>query len=164
MNMIGFNKNKNYLPRRVDLFSEVGRDLDQVFNEIFGTPFYYKNGKKRGGHPLLDAVRSKNKLIFQYAVPGVKLDDLNIEISKDEQGSLLSVYGKLSSNYTHKENDYQIRELSSQEFRRVIRLPEDVVEDDPEANLRDGILTLVFNTKSNEDVVENSVKKISIKS
>lgn len=154
------------LPRRVDLFSEVGRDLDQVFNEVFGTPFFYgKNGKngKKGGYPLLDAIRSKDTLTLQYTVPGVKLEDLNIEVSKDEQGNLLSVFGKLSSNYTYEEESYQIRELSSQEFRRVIRLPEDVLEDDPKATLKDGILSLVFKTRV-ENNLENKVKKIAITS
>lgn len=152
---------KKYLaPRRIDLFSEVSRDLDAVWNEIFGGPFL--NGKKSKGYPLLDAVRLENALVLQYTVPGVKLEDLSVEVSKDEQGKLLTVSGRLSSDYTHQEKTYQIRELSSQEFRRVIRLPEDVVDEEPDAVLRDGVLKLTFKTNLAEP--EPSVKKLKIKS
>lgn len=158
MNLI---KKSILAPRRIDLFSEVGRDLDQVFNEVFGAP--YLNGKKSKGYPLLDVVRSEGNLTFQYAVPGVKLEDLNIEISEDqEKAKILSVSGKLSSDYAYKDDFYHIRELSSQEFRRCIRLPEDVLSEDPIATLKDGVLRLVFKTQSNVEP-EPSVKKIQIK-
>lgn len=153
--------NKKYLaPRRVDLFSEVGQDLDKVFNEVFGAPFL--NGRKSKGYPLMDALRTDDSLILQYTVPGVRLEDLSVEVSKDEQGRLLSVAGRLSNEYVHNEKEYQIRELSSQEFRRVIRLPEDLLDDEPDALLRDGVLRLTFKTNLVEP--EPSVKKLKIKS
>lgn len=160
MHLINFKKN-GLAPRRVDLFSEVGRDLDQVFNEVFGAPFL--NGRKSKGYPLLDAVRSDGLLTLQYTVPGVKLEDLSVEVSKDDQGRFLTVSGRLSSDYTHKESEYQIRELSSQEFRRVIRLPEDIVDEEPEAILKDGLLRLVFKTEESIEP-ELKVKKLRIKS
>lgn len=160
MNLIN-NINKKYLaPRRVDLFSEFGQDLDKVFNEVFGAPFLY--GRKSKGYPIMDAVRTEDALVLQYTVPGVKLDDLSVEVSKDEQGRLLSVSGRLSNDYTHQDKNYQIRELSSQEFRRIIRLPEDVLDEEPEAVLKDGILKLTFKTNSIEP--EPSVTKLKIKS
>lgn len=157
MNLI---KNGYLAPRRIDLFSEFGQDLDKVFNEVFGAPFL--NGRKSKGYPLLDAVRTDNSLVLQYTVPGVKLDDLSVEVSNDEQGKLLTVSGRLSSDYTHKEAEYQIRELSSQEFRRIIRLPEDVIDEEPDAVLKDGVLKLTFKTSLAEP--EPSVKKLKIKS
>lgn len=148
-------------PRRVDLFSEVSRELDHMFNEVFAAPFFA--GKKSKGYPLLDAIRSDGKLTLQYAVPGVKIEDLDVEITQDDQGKILTVSGKLSTDYSHKEENYAIRELSSREFRRVIRLPEDVTNEEPEANLKDGVLRLVFNTISKEQEVQQ-VKKLRIKS
>jgi HSP20 family protein len=148
-------------PRRVDLFSEVSRELDHVFNEVFAAPFFA--GKKSKGYPLLDAIRSDKKLTLQYTVPGVKPEDLDVEVTKDEQGKIVTVSGKLSVDYSHKEDNYAIRELSSREFRRVIRLPEDVTDEEPDALLKDGILKLVFNTSSKEQEVQQ-VKKLRIKS
>lgn len=153
---------KKYLaPRRIDLFSEFGQDLDKVFNEVFGAPFL--NGRKSKGYPLMDAIRTDDALVLHYTVPGVKLEDLNVEITRDEQGKLLTISGKLSNDYTFKDVDYQIRELSSREFSRLIRLPEDVIDDEPQAVLKDGILKLIFKTKI-EVEPEVSVKKVKIKS
>jgi HSP20 family molecular chaperone IbpA len=160
MNLINYRKN-GLAPRRVDLFSEFSRDLDQVFNEVFGAPLL--NGRKSKGYPLLDAIRTEGSLTLQYTVPGVRLEDLVVEISKDDQGKLLTVSGRLSSDYRHKESDYQIRELSSQEFRRVVRLPEDVLDVEPEAILKDGLLKLIFKTNLQNEP-EPSVKKLKIKS
>lgn len=154
------SRTKYLVPRRIDLFSELSKDIDHLCNEVFGSS--YLNGKKSKGYPAVDAIRSEDELVFNYAVPGVKLKDLNVEVHHDEQGSLLSVSGRLSSNYKYNEDNYQIRELSSQEFRRVVRLPDDVTEDDPQAELKDGILKLTFKTLQ-KDNLENSVKKITIK-
>lgn len=163
MNLIKNNYNgyKGLAPRRIDLFSEFSKDLDQVFNEVFGAPIL--NGRKSKGYPLLDAIRTENKLILHYTVPGVRLEDLSVDITEDaDKSKILTVSGKLSSDYSHKEGDYQIRELSSQEFRRCIKLPEDVVEDEPDATLKDGVLKLIFKTKLEEES-QPLVKKINIK-
>lgn len=151
----------NLAPRRVDLFSEVSRELDHMFNEVFAAPFFA--GKKSKGYPLMDAIQGDGVLTLQYTVPGVKLEDLDVEVTRDDQGRLLTVSGKLSEEYTHQEESYAIRELSSREFRRVIRLPEDVTEDEPQAVLKDGVLRLSFNTVSQKQELVQS-KKLKIKS
>ena len=56
--------------------------------------------------------------------------------------------GKLSNDYVHRDEYYQIKELSKQEFRRVVRLPEDVdVTTEPHVSLDDGILLVDFALK-----------------
>jgi HSP20 family molecular chaperone IbpA len=140
------------------IFSEIER----VFNEVSTLPLYSPNRKLKG-HPLLDVIKSDDSLIVQYVVPGVKLEDLNVEVTKDDQGKLLKVSGKLSSDYSYKDPDYQIRELSSREFTRAILLPEDVLDEEPIATLKDGVLKLVFKTTLKIEP-EVSIKKIKIKS
>jgi HSP20 family molecular chaperone IbpA len=158
MNLIRTNA---LAPRRVDLFSEVSRELDQVFNEVFAAPFFA--GKKSKGYPLMDAIQGEGTLTLQYTVPGVKLEDLDVEVTRDDQGRILTVSGKLSEEYTHQEETYAIRELSSREFRRVIRLPEDVTEEEPEATLKDGVLKLAFKTTSQKQELLQT-KKLKVKS
>lgn len=161
MNMLVTNRN-NLAPRRVDLFSEVHKEFDRVFNEVFGAPFF--NGvNKHKGYPLLDAIRQKSSLSLQYAVPGVKKNDLSVEIVDDDTGSLLIVSGKLSDSYIAEENDYQIRELSRQDFRRIVRLPEDVeIEKEPVVYLEDGILSISFKLKQTVDEPKSRTKKLTI--
>jgi len=158
MNII--TRSNGLAPRRVDLFSEVSRELDHMFNEVFAGDYFA--GKKSKGYPLLDAVRGKDTLTLHYTVPGVKPEDLEVEISRDEQGRLLTVSGRLSADYTYDEGSYHIRELSSKEFKRVIRLPEDVVEEDPETTLKDGILRVLFKTAKEAEEAPQS-KRLNIK-
>jgi HSP20 family molecular chaperone IbpA len=95
-------------------------------------------------------------------VPGVKPENLDVEISNDEQGRLLTVSGRLSDEYTHEDGEYHIRELSSKEFRRVIRLPEDLADEDPETLLKDGLLKVVFKTATVVDE-QPQTKRLNIK-
>lgn len=157
------NHSNSYLsPRRVDLFSEISKELDHAMNNIFGHDFFAGLSKKGKGYPLMDALRTENKLILQYTVPGVKLDDLSVEITDDEQGKLLTVGGFLHEDYVGQEQEYQIRELSGQEFRRVIRLPSDLSEKDPTTTLKDGILTISFDLQKQALVNDNKTKKLKI--
>jgi HSP20 family molecular chaperone IbpA len=152
---------KKYLaPRRVDLFNEISKDIDNAFNEIFGSK-YFTGLKQHKGYPLMDAIRTKDSLILHYTVPGVNKNEINAEITQDELGKLLTIVGQLNNNYIYEENSYQIRELSKQEFRRVVRLPEDIEDEDPKVVLEDGILTLTFKLQKLEET-KPKVKKLNI--
>jgi len=159
---LSISRNGYLAPRRVDLFSEVSKELDQAMNNIFGHDFFTGLSKKGRGYPLMDAIRTENKLILQYTVPGVKLDDLIVELSEDSEGRLLTVGGFLHEDYLAKNEQYQIKELSSQEFRRVIRLPSDLSEKEPLANLKDGILTLSFDLIKSTTETNTKTKKLKI--
>lgn len=156
-----YRSNGYLAPRRVDLFSEISKELDHAMNNIFGHDFFAGLSKKGKGYPLMDAVRTDKELILRYTVPGVKLDDLIVELSEDEQGRLLTIGGFLHEDYMAKNEQYQIRELSSQEFRRVVRLPSDLDDKDPVTILKDGILTLTF-TLSSVAQPESKVKRLKI--
>lgn len=160
MNMT-ISTNGYLAPRRVDLFNEVSKELDHAINNIFGGEFFAGLSKKNKGYPLMDAVRTDNQLIIQFTVPGVQLEDLNVEISEDENGNVLSISGFLHDDYVFPEDSYHIRELSSQDFRRVIRLPKDVDSTNPTTFIKNGILTLKFSSLAKKEQVKKS-KKINI--
>jgi HSP20 family molecular chaperone IbpA len=159
---LSISRNGYLAPRRVDLFSEVSKELDQVMNNVFGHDFFAGLSKKGRGYPLMDAIRTEKSLILQYTVPGVKLDDLIVELTDDNEGRLLTVGGFLHEDYIGKAENYQIKELSSQEFRRVIRLPSDLSDKEPVANLKDGILTLTFELIQSSSETNNKTKRLKI--
>lgn len=163
MNTTIVSRNGYLAPRRVDLFSEVSKELDHAMNNIFGHDFFTGISKKGKGYPLMDAVRTSDELVLQYTVPGVNIDDLNVEITEDAEGSLLTVSGFLHEDYLHKDEYYQIKELSSQDFRRVIRLPKDIVAKDPDTKLKDGILTIKFKCIKSSNATNNKITKVNIK-
>lgn len=161
MNNLISRNGSHLAPRRVDLFSQLSKELDHAINEIFGAQ-YFNGINKHKGYPLLDAIRNQDTVVLQYTVPGVRAEDLDVEITEDEFGYVLTVSGKLNQCYKHTEKNYQIRELSSQEFRRVVRLPDDISNTEPNSSLKDGILTLTFDVdqKAKEN---NKIRKINIK-
>lgn len=162
MNVSISSRNGYLAPRRVDLFSEITKELDHAMNNIFGHDFFAGLSKKGRGYPLMDAIRTEKNLVLQYTVPGVKVEDLIVELSEDEQGKLLTVGGFLHEDYIGKSEEYQIRELSGQEFRRVIRLPSDLSDKEPVSTLKDGILTLTFELSKSIQADNNKVKKLKI--
>lgn len=159
---LSISRNGYLAPRRVDLFSEISKELDHAMNNIFGHDFFAGLSKKGRGYPLMDAIRTENNLILRYTVPGVKLDDLSVELSEDDQGRLLSVGGFLHKDYMGKPEDYQIKELSQQEFRRIIRLPSDLSKKDPVTTLKDGILTVSFELLQTSQQIDNKTKRLKI--
>lgn len=159
---LSIKSNGFLVPRRIDLFSEISKELDHAMNNIFGHDFFSGLSKKGRGYPLMDAIRNKDSWTLQYSVPGVDKDDLNVEISEDDNGKLLSVSGFLHEDYTTDSDNYAIRELSSQEFRRVVRLPHDIGEDDPKIVLKDGILKISFNAIDQNTIATDKVKKLKI--
>lgn len=155
------SRNGYLAPRRIDLFSEISKELDHAMNNIFGHDFFSGLSKKGKGYPLMDAIRTDKNLILQYTVPGVKSDDLTVEITEDDQSKLLTVGGFLHEDYIGKEDNYQIRELSSQEFRRIVRLPSDITDKDPVSVIKDGILTISFEL-SNQKPPNNKSKRLTV--
>lgn len=160
MNLITSSRNGSVAPRRIDLFGQLSKEIDSAINEVFGAPFFV-NGLKHKGYPLMDAIRSKDKLVLQYTVPGVSKEDLSVEITDENNEKLLTVSGFLHENYCHDSSQYQIKELSSQEFRRIIRLPDDILDTEPTTLLKDGILTLTFDLKRKEEP-KPKTKKLNI--
>jgi HSP20 family protein len=144
---------------RGDFFLPINQEIDRMFNKVFGRDFL-EGVKTNSRYPRLDVVESDGKLTIRAVVAGITKDDLEVEVSPD---NVLTIAGKLSNEHIDDKDNYRIRELSSSVFRRQIRLPSNVVGDDPVAKLKDGILTLIFDliTPEKEKV---DVKKIEVQS
>ncbi len=67
-------------------------------------------------------------------VPGLKAEDLNIQILDDS----LTIEGK----FGNQEGEYLLSELPAGSFRRSLRLPTPLDADKTEASIENGILTL----------------------
>lgn len=89
--------------------------------------------------------------ILSALVPGLKAEDLNIQVLED----VLRIEGE----YRADEQSYLVRELPSGSFTRTLRLPSVVDADHVEAKIADGVLTLTLPKAESA-----RPKKISIKS
>jgi HSP20 family protein len=72
--------------------------------------------------------------VINALVPGLKADDLNIQILED----VVTVEGEFKAD----EQEFLMRELPHGTFRRTLRLPAALNADKAEAKIVDGVLTL----------------------
>lgn len=105
------------------------------------------------GQLALDVYESPEKLYVKARTAGVNKSDLDVSISDNT----LTVKGTLSAGTEEDVQNYFLQECYWGEFSRSIALPVPVKEDEVEASLKDGVLTISF-TKVKQD----SVKKIQV--
>lgn len=105
------------------------------------------------GQLAVDVYETKEKLVVKARTAGVNKHDLDVSIADNT----LSIRGTLSAGSEEDVENYFVQECYWGEFSRSIALPVSVKEDEIEALLKDGVLTISF-TKLKQD----SVKKIQV--
>jgi HSP20 family protein len=105
------------------------------------------------GQLAVDVYETREKLVVKARTAGVNKHDLDVSISDNT----LSIRGTLSAGNEDDVENYFVQECYWGEFSRSIALPVPVKEDEIEAVLKDGVLTVGF-TKVKQD----TVKKIEI--
>lgn len=107
------------------------------------------------GQLAVDVYETKEKLFVKARTAGVNKEELDVSIADNT----LSIRGTLSAG-TDEDGveNYFVQECYWGEFSRSIALPVPVKEEEIEAVLKDGVLTISF-TKVKQD----TVKKIQIK-
>jgi HSP20 family protein len=105
------------------------------------------------GQLAVDVYETKEKLVVKGRVAGVNKADLDVSITDNT----LSIRGTLSAGNEDGVENYFVQECYWGEFSRSLALPVPVKEDEIEAVLKDGVLTISF-TKLKQD----TVKKIQI--
>ena len=105
------------------------------------------------GQLAVDVYETKEKLVVKGRVAGVNKSDLDVSISDNT----LTIRGTLSAGNEDNVENYFLQECYWGEFSRSIVLPVAVKEDEIEAVLKDGVLTVSF-AKQKQD----TVKKIQV--
>ena len=122
---------------RDDMFGPLTRQLDRMLNDVFGQDFT-DGVKSKANFPPLDAFTTNDgHLVVKTTVAGYPPEEVNVQILPD---GVLEISGASKTNGERNENQYHIRELSYGSFKRQLRLPENI-QDEPVAELKDGILT-----------------------
>jgi len=105
------------------------------------------------GQLAVDVYETKEKLVVKGRVAGVNKSELDVSIADNT----LSIRGTLSAGNEDDVENYFVQECYWGEFSRSITLPVPVKEDEIEAVLKDGVLTISFNK-----VKQDTVKKIQV--
>src|SRR5476651_2693380 len=105
------------------------------------------------GQLAIDVYETRERLVVKARTAGVNKGDLDVSISDNT----LTVRGTLSSGSEDGVENYFLQECYWGEFSRTIALPVPVKEEEIEAVLKDGVLTISFGK-----VQQDTVKKIQV--
>jgi HSP20 family protein len=105
------------------------------------------------GQLAVDVYETEEKLVVKARTAGVNKEDLDVSISD----GILTISGTLSSGDDTDATNWHIQECYWGEFSRTVALPVAVKEDEVEAMLKDGVLTISFGK-----VKQEQAKKIMI--
>lgn len=105
------------------------------------------------GQLAVDVYETESKLVVKARTAGVNKEDLDVSISD----GILTISGTLSSGDDTDATNWHIQECYWGEFSRTLALPVSVKEDEVDAVLKDGVLTISFNK-----IKQEQAKKIQI--
>jgi len=105
------------------------------------------------GQLAVDVYETEEKLVVKARTAGVNKDELDVSISD----GILTISGTLSSGDDADITNWHIQECYWGEFSRTLALPVAVKEDEVEAVLKDGVLTISFSK-----VKQEQAKKIQV--
>ncbi len=125
-------------------------NIDRFFDE----PFTLRSVSTSVFHPSVDIRETKNELVIEANLPGVKEEDVDVQIEDDK----LVIRGERKHSSETKKEDYYHMESSYGSFSRVIGLPSYVDASRADAEVKDGILEVRI-----PKVEEKKSKKIMVK-
>lgn len=146
----------NVVPRRNDLFFALEQEFNQFFDGFFnkGLP-----NAKSAAFPKMSAYEKDGQFVVTAATSGMTGDDLKVEVTPE---NVLVLSGRMAEEYrSPSDAKVYFQELRTSAFERSMRLP-DYIEGDPEATLKDGVLTLRWGVKELPPA-EPQPKRIPIK-
>jgi HSP20 family protein len=112
--------------------------MDRLFDDAFTRPLRLNDGYLTV--PAVDMFQTDNEIVVKAAIPGVKADDVQINVT----GEVLTIKGETREKEDVKEKAYHLREQRWGSFERTIALPADVVADKAKAEFENGILTITL--------------------
>ncbi len=98
------------------------------------------------GQLAVDVYETQEKLVVKARTAGVNKSDLDVSISD----GILTISGTLSSGDDADATQWHMQECYWGEFNRTLALPVAVKEDEVEAVLKDGVLTISFTKVKSE--------------
>ncbi len=105
------------------------------------------------GELAVDVYETAERLVVKARTAGVNKEDLDVSISD----GILTISGTLSSGDDTDATNWHIQECYWGEFSRTLALPVAVKEDEVDAVLKDGVLTISFSK-----IKQEQAKKITI--
>ena len=136
------SRGRSLVPRDAsDWFTEMDRwfdDLRNGFEQKFWGPVapFGREGLLSSRQPLVDLADNGREFVLTAELPGVRKEDLDLRVTPDG----IEIGAETQRDREETGEAYAYRERSYSSFRRVLPLPEEVLPDQVEAKLTDGVL------------------------
>jgi len=127
---------------RWEPFSEL-TTVRQAMNRLLDDAFTRTWDPAEAGNTLIppvDMLDNEKDLVVKATLPGVAGEDVSIDIT----GDIMTIRGETSTSKEEKKDNYVYRESRHGTFVRSLTLPEGLITDKAEAEVRDGILTVTL--------------------
>ena len=111
--------------------------MDRLFDDAFTSPLSLRDGWSA---PAIDMYQTDDEVVVRAALPGIKPDDVQINIT----GDVLHIKGEMKHEEEKQEKAWHMREQRWGAFERSIALPTDVVADKAKAEFENGVLTVTL--------------------
>ena len=128
--------------------------INSLFDDFFTNTEKLDTNYNKHTTPAVNVKEDEKSFIIELAVPGIKKQDLNIELDNNK----LSISNEKESSKLEEKEKYTRREFVYSKFQRTFNLPKNVDEKNIAGDYKDGILTVTI-PKIKE---RNLTKKISI--
>ncbi len=124
-----------------DWFTEMDRWFDNLreeFEQKFWGPIapLGREGFGATRQPLVDLADNGREFVLTAELPGVRKEDLNLQVTPEG----IEIGADSQQEREESGEDYAYRERSYASFRRVLPFPEEILPDQVEAKLTDGVL------------------------
>lgn len=156
---------------RDDFFFPIQETFDRFFQDFWGADNILNSVKGKGGYPKMEIGTEGDYWVVRVAVPGVKEEDLLVQIDETGSGStmvkklprILRIQGQMAEEYQSPEGaQYFVRELRKSKFVREVVLP-DGLTGEPDAMMKNGVLTLKWQKPQEDAGNASAIKKITVK-
>ena len=112
--------------------------MDRLFDDAFTHPLSV--GERNWSVPAIDMYQTDNEVIVKAALPGIKPEAVQINVT----GDVLTLKGEVKQEEETKEKAWHIREQRWGTFERSVVLPTSIVADKAKADFENGVLTITL--------------------
>ncbi len=113
--------------------------MDRLFDDALTRPFSLIRDGGRSS-PAVDMYQTDNEVVVQAALPGIKADEVQINVT----GDILTIKGETKHEEERQDKSWHIREHRWGAFERSVMLPTGVISDKAKADFENGILTITL--------------------
>ena len=131
-------KSKELFPRRLtpSLFNSL-TPLNEVIYDFWGQDFSDRL-KDEFGIPAVNIAENEKEFEVEVAAPGYKREEISLEVDDH----VLTISSEHQEENEEEDKKITRKEFSYSKFERSFKIPENVMEDDINAEFHDGLLTV----------------------